>query len=236
MNKIMMIMMVALMLSFTVKATDGAFAINDVCDGLGCFNGDNGGFPVTITESGSYQLTSNLVSTSTTINVIEINADNVTLDLNGFSIIGPRTCTGANSTLSCTNSGMTANGINGNDRDNVIVKNGIVKGFDTGVRLSGINQRGNRVTGIHASENEFGIVLINGIIKDSVANLNLDSGYSNGVFGTLMVMDSFAWGNRARSAFAFVCSNVIFGNNGSDASCQRYTNESSCGTGLDVCP
>ncbi len=229
-------MMAIFGITTTVKAVDGVFSINDVCDGLGCFNGDTGGFPVTITESGSYQLTSNLVSTSTTINVIEINADNVTLDLNGFSISGPRTCTGANATLACSNSGMTAYGIAANSRTNVTIKNGVVKGFDTAVRLSGANQRGNRVMGVHASENEFGIVLINGMVKDSVANLNLDSGYSNGVFGALFITDSFAWGNRTRSAFAFTCSNVMFANNGSDANCQRYTNESSCGSGLDACP
>ena len=218
------------------KADDGVFAINDVCDGFGCFSGDVGGFPVTITNSGSYMLTSNIVSTSTTDNVIEITADNVTLDLNGFSIIGPRTCTGANTTLSCTNSGMTASAISGHNLSNIVIKNGIIQGFDTGVRLSGLSQRGNVVHHVNSSQNEFGFVITNGMISDSTANINLDSGFSNGLLGSLFVRDSFAFGNAMRSAFAFTCSNVMFSNNGSDTDCQRYTNESTCGNGLAACP
>ena len=234
MKKILLLSLLGV--SSLVIADDGVFAINDVCDGFGCFPGDAGGFPITITTSGSYQLTSNIVSGSTTINAIEINADNVTLDLNGFSIIGPRTCTGDNATLVCTNSGMTASGVVANGRKNIIVKNGITQGFDTGVLLRNLTQRGNIVNNINSSQNEFGITLINGVISDSVANRNLDSGYNNGLFGALFIKDSYASGNRTRSAFAFVCSNVMFTNNGSDSDCQRYTNESTCGNGLVACP
>src|SRR5512141_598037 len=52
--------------------------------------GDASGFPVTITQSGSYKLASNLTVASSTANAISIQADNVTLDLNGFSLTGPR--------------------------------------------------------------------------------------------------------------------------------------------------
>src|SRR4051794_34078108 len=52
--------------------------------------GDGSGFPVTISQPGSYKLTSNLTVASPTSNGIVIQADNVTLDLNGFSISGPR--------------------------------------------------------------------------------------------------------------------------------------------------
>ena len=43
-------------------------------------------FPITINEPGSYVLTSNLIVA--TGNAININADNVTLDLNGHTIHG----------------------------------------------------------------------------------------------------------------------------------------------------
>ncbi len=216
------------------SADDGVFTINDVCDGFGCFPGDATGLPVTITQSGSYQLTSNIVSGSNTINVIEINADNVTLDLNGFSIIGPRTCTGDNATLVCTNSGMTAHGVTATSRKNIVVKNGIVQGFDTGVSLGGSSIRGNNVHHINSSQNEFGIVVINGMISDSVANRNLHTGFSNGLFGQLFIRDSFAYGNAQFSAIAISCSNVHFAVNASD-NCARYTNGSSCGNGV-ACP
>ena len=214
-------------------ADKGVYAVNDVCNGFGCFPGDTSGFPITITNSGSYQLTSNLVSTSTTVNAIEINADDVTLDLNGFSIIGPRTCTGNNATLACTNSGMTASGVVANGRKNIVVKNGITQGFDTGVELRSLGQRGNVVKNINSSQNEFGITLINGIISDSVANRNLHTGFNNGLLGALFIKDSYASGNAQFSAVAITCSNVFFINNAAD-NCVRYTNESTCGS--SACP
>ncbi len=214
-------------------ADNGVYAVNDVCNGFGCFPGDTSGFPITITNSGSYRLTSNLVSSSTTDNVIEITADNVTLDLNGFSIIGPRTCTGDNDTLACTNSGMTASGVVANGRKNIVVKNGITQGFDTGVSLTSSGQRGNTVHHINSSQNEFGITLINGVISDSVANRNLNTGFSNGLFGALIIKNSYASGNAQFSAIAITCSNVFFINNADD-NCVRYTNESTCGT--SACP
>ncbi|CAB1057201.1 hypothetical protein D1BOALGB6SA_1940 [Olavius sp. associated proteobacterium Delta 1] len=50
---------------------------------------DRKGFPVTIDSPGSYRLTSNLTVTDLSVDAIEITAENVTLDLNGFAIIGP---------------------------------------------------------------------------------------------------------------------------------------------------
>ncbi|MHC4631817.1 MAG: hypothetical protein ACYS9C_11190, partial [Planctomycetota bacterium] len=55
--------------------------------------------PYTISESGSYCLTQNLIHTDQLTNAIEVNADNVTIDLCGYSLIGPaathnETCSG----------------------------------------------------------------------------------------------------------------------------------------------
>ena len=215
------------------QANNGVFAINDICDAFGCFPGDTSGFPITITEPGSYRLTSNIVGFSTTTDVIQINSDNVTLDLNGFSIIGPRTCTGDNDTLVCTNSGMTAHAVSAVSRKNIIVKNGTVKGFDTGISLTASASRGNLVENIHSSENEFGITVINGMVNNSVANRNLDTGINNGLFSRLIVKDSYASGNGNFSIIAITCSNVYLSNNGAD-NCVNYTNGSTCGASL--CP
>jgi hypothetical protein len=55
--------------------------------------GDSPGFPITISRPGSYELTSNLKPPTTTGTVgIEITAENVEINLKGFSIIGPRVC------------------------------------------------------------------------------------------------------------------------------------------------
>ena len=58
-------------------------------------SGDTAGFPVTISQSGSYRLTGNLTVPNTSVHAIQIIADNVPVDLNGFSIIGQTVCSGA---------------------------------------------------------------------------------------------------------------------------------------------
>src|SRR5215472_5508177 len=63
-------------------------------------NRSTGGFPFTITQPGSYILTGNIVVSLG--GGIEIASDNVTIDLNGFTISGPVRCTGKGATLSCT--------------------------------------------------------------------------------------------------------------------------------------
>ncbi len=230
------IILLGLLMTNFVQATNGVFAINDVCAALGCFPGDAAGYPVTITNSGSYQLTGTIVSTSTSVNVIEINANNVTLDLNGFSIIGPRGCSGFNDTLSCSDVGMTADGITTSavDRFNLVVKNGIVKGFDLGIRLQGRNLTVNNIT---AEENSFGITLTgNGLINDCITNRNISTGIS-GILSTILVNNSMAMGNKAGPVFigAGVCSNVLFNLNGNASSfCAKYTNGSIC-EGLVAC-
>jgi hypothetical protein len=55
--------------------------------------GDAPGFPVTISQPGSYRLSGNLTVPDSNTTAIQITADFVTLDLNGFSIIGPNVCT-----------------------------------------------------------------------------------------------------------------------------------------------
>src|SRR4051794_31600963 len=56
------------------------------------YPGDDPGFPVTISQSGSYRLTSNLTVTDLNTTAIRITTNSVTLDLNGFSIFGPVVC------------------------------------------------------------------------------------------------------------------------------------------------
>ena len=72
-------------------------------------------FPIVIDQSGSYVLTSNL-QVSTNFNCIQISADNVTLDLNGFALVGP-------------GSGSAGHGIYGGSSNNITVMNGTVRDF-----------------------------------------------------------------------------------------------------------
>ncbi len=233
------IILLGLLLTNFVQATNGVFAINDVCAALGCFPGDTAGYPVTITNSGSYQLTSNLVSASTTTNVIELNTNNLSVDLNGFAILGPRTCTGNNATLSCSNPGMTAQGIgtDGTGRLNITIKNGVVKGFETGVAFNGAG-RNIAISNITAEANDYGISLNGtGIISNCIANRNVVTALTGG-FSLVLINDTVAFGNKGGPVFigGGVCSNVFFTNNGSTSNlCARYTNGSTC-EGTVACP
>lgn len=80
--------------------------------------GDTAGFPATISTSGSYRLGSNLTVTSA-VNGIEVRANEVAIDLGGFTLAG---------------SGAGRNGITSFNR-NLSVRNGTVRGFtNDGIR------------------------------------------------------------------------------------------------------
>ncbi len=117
---------------------DGVIEINDAAALAGGITaGDTAGYPVTISESGSYRLTGNLSQPSSNTTVINIQASNVTLDLNGFSILGSTVCSGA-PVSSCSPLGTGAGISAPSSVDNVVVKNGTVSGMaDNCVSLSG---------------------------------------------------------------------------------------------------
>ena len=79
----------------SIIAADGVTLIDQRAAMAGkVTSGDTAGFPVTISQSGSYKLTGNLTVPDAMTTAIQITADDVMLDLNGFAIIGPNTCSG----------------------------------------------------------------------------------------------------------------------------------------------
>jgi len=71
-------------------AVAGVLEINHTCAvQTGRFAPNAGGFPLLITNPGSYRLTSNLTLPDENTIGILVNADDVTIDLNGFAVIGP---------------------------------------------------------------------------------------------------------------------------------------------------
>jgi hypothetical protein len=85
-TKIQLVMTLVLVLPSAALAVDGVILIdqNKALAG-GVTVGDAPGFPISITQSGSYRLASNLTAPANT-GAISITANNVTLDLNGFSV------------------------------------------------------------------------------------------------------------------------------------------------------
>jgi hypothetical protein len=125
-----------------------------------------GGFPYHITQPGSYKLAGNLIVPADK-DAVEITADGVTLDLNGFSIIGPLTCTGQPVT-SCAGS-ASGTGIYSTN-NNIAVKNGTV----TGMGLRGVDLEGTNilVEEVRASQNGAGIYAGRGIVRRCLASSN----------------------------------------------------------------
>lgn len=141
-----------------------------------------GGFPYHITQPGSYKLSGNLVVTDPTKDAIDIDVENVTLDLNGFSITGPEICTGSlfGPITSCMPSGFGGSGIVG--ANNVSVFNGSVVGFQSqGISLNGVNPVGDRVEHVTATQNGgIGILTQQGTVINCEASHNYGVGISAG--------------------------------------------------------
>jgi len=165
-----------------------------VLDG-GITPGDTAGFPATISESGSYKLISNLEVPDANTTAIYVIVDNVTLDLNGFAIIGPNVC---DMSTGCDPGGF-GTGINAFGKDNISVRNGIVTGMGrygifTGSlgTIEDVHATNNGTAGIRVSTGStvakctsssnggYGIEVSAGL----VSNCSVDRNGSYGILGT----------------------------------------------------
>ena len=119
--------------------------------------------PYTISSSGFYFITRDLTSTG---DGITVNANDVTIDLMGFSLIGPGSGTGT--------------GIYMSDRANVEVRNGTVRNFgDCGIHEYSYNGKNHRIIGVRASGNGWAGIRLCGsghLVKDCTASDNNYSG------------------------------------------------------------
>ena len=116
-----------------------------------------GGFPYKIKTSGSYILTSNLTNSKST-DAIDVTAAQVTLDLNGFEILGPGS------------SVTTVTGINASGLIDVTVENGAVSEFGTGVNVGSYGI----VKNLHADFNGNGISVGNSTMLRRLHSKPLD--------------------------------------------------------------
>lgn len=141
-----------------------------------------------ITAPGSYYLTGNVVA-GPGKNAIGIYANNVTLDLNGFTLEGMAGNTGA-VILVVGDSSNAA----GDPRGNVTIKNGTVRGGGGSGLLSQLGVAGLRVIGVTARNNtNFGFSI------DGRAELEHCSSYDNGSHGFSLGNDVVVTSCIARS-------------------------------------
>ena len=112
----------------------------------------------TISQPGSYQLGSNLSTTSG--NCLVITASFVTVDLAGFTITGPMGLP-----LSLASTGIIAMPPSGQELEGIAVRNGSISGFGAAVSLSGASSivEGLRVAGAFSVE-----ISATGIVKNNI--------------------------------------------------------------------
>ncbi len=154
--------------------------------------GDTPGFPVTISQPGSYKLSGNLTVPDANTTAIQISSDHVTLDLNGFAIIGPIVCTSSPAVCPPAGTGIGINADNGPGKEGprgTKVLNGTIRGIgQTGIVITGTGAYVEKLTVNSSGGNGF---VVAGSVVNSAATLN-------GGFGILAitVLSSFATDNH----------------------------------------
>lgn len=160
--------------------------------------------PRIIKQSGSYYLTSDVnVDPCAPYDAITINVNDVTIDLMGYSIIGPGIGAGNYS------------GISTDNRTNVEIRNGTVRNFgDYGIYANGNNLIGHRVIAVRAVSNGYGIKLWgkghlikdctvadntigDGIYADSGSTITGNTAYNNHFAGIYAGVGCTVTGNMA---------------------------------------
>jgi hypothetical protein len=96
--------------------------------------GDTPGYPVTLSVAGAYILTSVLTPPDQNTNVIEITADSVSLDMNGFSIIGTNFCA---TPPTCSAAGTGIGIVSANNL--IAIEHGLISGMGShGMSFTGV--------------------------------------------------------------------------------------------------
>lgn len=134
----------ALVATLLAAAAQGAFAQTTIDHAKAMAGavtpGDTPGYPVTLGAPGHYVLTGHLSVPAGSSGIV-ITSPHVTLDLNGFSVAGPVSCTQEYQTKVVTCSAAvntTIAGILANEVQGIVIRNGSVRGFaGYGISASG---------------------------------------------------------------------------------------------------
>jgi len=157
--------------------------------------------PYDITARGYYKINTNLTSTGTGITV---KANNVTIDLNGYTIAGNKT--------------NTSRGIYMNGRSNIEIRNGTIRDFGShGIFEESLSGHSHRVINVRVMNNKgIGIILLgsNHMVKDCTASNNVSYGIYTKSGST--VSGNTAYGNGdsgiATGAGSTVSGNTAYNN------------------------
>jgi hypothetical protein len=205
-------LLLAAVLAAPAGAADGVLEIDQTCVAVGCFPGDAAGYPVVITQPGSYKLTSNLdiraQPDAANLVAIYVAAPAVTLDLAGFMVLGPAVCSGV--PLACSPTGFGFGVQVHAAATGAVVRNGSITGFTAhGVGSDAAYARfeelrawsnghsgvvalgtGSQVVGVTAFRNAANGITVGvaGMVRRSTSNANGDHGVQG--FGENLLVDA----------------------------------------------
>ncbi|MBK7950011.1 MAG: right-handed parallel beta-helix repeat-containing protein [Deltaproteobacteria bacterium] len=193
-----LVFLLCLTISGAASADDGVLEINQSCAvNTGCFAGDTAGFPVTITTTGSYRLTATLTLPNENTNGIEISANSVSLDLNGFEIAGPVAC--QSRPVSCTPSSGTGSAVDSSGFTGTTVANGRIRGMGfRGLDLSAYAI----VEGVALTSNRAQQIVVGAgsIVRNNIASFGGNTGISAGAGAVVTGNTANNHGNAGISA------------------------------------
>jgi hypothetical protein len=149
--------------------------------------------PALIDVQGVYCLRSDLSGALPDGSAIFVATNNVTIDLNGYKLgnlaAGP---------------GTTATGVSGVDRQNVIVRNGVIRGFQTGLHFDGADSLGIVAEDLRLDQNRLAGVWLGGQ-GNAVRRCRIARTGGTTAFGA----DAFAYGVVIASGGSEVVDNAI---------------------------
>lgn len=171
----------ALALAADSFAVDGQIAINQAkAMAGGVTPGDAPGFPVTLSQPGSYILSSNITVPDGDTIAFVIAADHVTLDLNGFAIVGPADCSGGFRPCAGAGNGTGSGVATAGVYFNVTIRNGTIQGLGAGIDLTGDSHIVEHMQ--VRSNNSFGIRIL-ASADQGVSTVRHNTVQRNGGFG-----------------------------------------------------
>jgi hypothetical protein len=204
------VVLAGLALAGPADAVDGVIEINQArASAGGVTPGDTPGLPVTLSRSGSYRLTSSLLTSNRATTFVQITAPRVTLDLNGFTI-------GACVEAGLCATGSTGIGIQASFEDETTIRNGTVTGTGNTCISIGALARIESVQALRCG--------LDGIVagsKSLVTDTVVSDGARTGIYVARrsLVRDSIVNDNGGYGLLLFdegtlVVNTVISGNNG----------------------
>jgi len=139
-----------------------------------------GGFPYKITQPGDYQFDAD-ITVPAGVDAIDVMVDHVTIDLNGFSILGPLTCTkDSNGIAVCPTGGKGVGIQSGNPTTeapgalDLKIYNGSIHGMGShGIFITG---DGSIVEKVTTDGNGGDGMIVNGAVLSSASNANGSAG------------------------------------------------------------